>query len=385
MATSFPAKTKEQYISEILTAWLSPLGLQGGLEEGDPFLALTEAITTQLLFLQARAVSILKFARSSTAEDEDLDSFMAQFFLDRLPALYAKGPVQFSIKAVKQTDLLIPVGTIIQNQGGKIKYEVVADPLRPAFVAAKNAYVLVAGSKTVIVTAQALNNGAQSNIQPGQLTQLSGSTAPGIDAVKNLEVIANGADKESDAAYRERFQIDLNSKSRAIRTAILSAAKSVQVGLDVKIVSNKDITQAIRKAYFCVVVDDGTGNPTDLLISKVNSAVDLVKGLGVDHDIFKPTVLSATAALNIKIAPEADTNGVLLAVQDAVLAHINGLKIGDTLYIYDLIAVAKSASIYVRAVQVNSVKVNNVEADLSANEFQVIRSAVNQVSIGIWA
>lgn len=369
-------KTFKELTSDMVAQWAAELKLSPSLTSGDPLLAIMHSVAINALWLQSLVYKVNKFARASTAEGEDLDSFMADFGFPRSPAVKAKGEARFSITQARSTNAEIPVGSKIQTVGGAIVYTVLADTTQSHYDPSKGSYQITAGSLYADVTVEAEIAGAAYNVQVGQLKQFS-STVVGVDSVSNLATISNGQDPETDAQYRQRFILWLNSLSKATYNAILSASLNIQTGLDVKLIENKDQNGVARDGYFTVVVDDGSGTPTIDLKQQITDAISPVRGFTIDFVVIGPEVLSPTIAISIKIKSSANEAETILAVQAAIVAYVNALKIGDSLSVYKLIDIAFNNE-NVIDVQVNSAKVNGSEANLTATEYQVIRTnAIN--------
>ena len=176
------------------------------------------------MFLQSQAVAVNKLTRAATSEGADLDTFMADFSFPRLPATYAGGVVKFGVNQVKSNDVLIRLGTIIQTEDGTIQYEVIADSNQSGYSDEQGSYILTAGQLSVNVAVKAKLPGSSSNVQAGVLKQIV-TGGVGASSVTNLIPIDNGAEAESDEAYRERFKLFINAvNARTTGAGILSAA-----------------------------------------------------------------------------------------------------------------------------------------------------------------
>lgn len=365
-------KSHEELTNDAVALWAAELGLSPFLKSGDPLLAIMHALSAQALWLQALVNMVNKYARASTAEGEDLDSWMADYGFKRLPAVKARGECRFLISNPRSENALIPPGARVQTAGGGIVYEVIKDTTQAHWDEAVGAYKISAGSTYADCTVQAIVAGSASNVQALNLKQQS-STIIGIDEVKNLASISNGQDPEIDQKLRNRFILFINSLSKGTNQAVLSAALNVQSGLDVRLVANKDQSGEDRDGYFTVVIDDGSGEPNSDLLQAVTDAIAPVRAFTIDYVVIAPELLDAEVELNIKIKPTSNESTVLTQVQAAVIEYVNNLKIGETLYVYNLVAVAL-ANPGVQSVQPNSVKINDTEDDLDATEYQVVRT-----------
>lgn len=375
-------KTEDQIVSELVAAFASKIpGLQPYLIPGDPLLALAEGDATQINWLQALCKAIYIFSRASTAQNEDLDSWMNDFGFLRLAATKAKGQVELSLNTARTYSSVVPVGKIVQTLGGAIQYQIIQDNTQSAWSDAFGGYVFQAGQTSIIVTAEALVAGSAYNVQPGQLAYFA-SSGTNADKVVNLASITNGVDAESDDQFRQRFILWINSLSKNTRPSIQAAVMSVEQGLNFNLAENTDQNGNPRNGFFTVVVDDGSGNTPQPVLDLVTAAVEAVRGFTIEYTVVRATKLSVSASLNIKVNSGVSAQPIQQKVVGAIVDYINALKIGQTLYVYDLIGIALNADPNVLAVQVGSALVNSSEADVSATIFQVIRTVPSSVTVG---
>jgi uncharacterized phage protein gp47/JayE len=386
---SLTTKTKDQFLSDIISTWASILRLSPHLPSGDPLKAAFESLVLgAFLFIQSQVVKVNKLTRAATSEKEDLDSYMADFSFPRLPAIKASGDVKFSVRTVLPSNVQIPPGTRVQTSDGKIQYVVIGDPNKPAWSAALNAYILTAGALSLDATVQAVSAGSASNVQIAALSQMVSSIS-GISFVTNTASIQNGADPEEDQPYRDRFKLFINAvNKRTTPVGYLSAALNTPGVKAAALVENQDATTGLfRKAYGLVIIDDGSGDPTPELIAAVQQAVAATwapsRGFGIQIQVIGPVLSLVTIALNVKISPLATSPAsIKLKVENAVIDYINSLSIGDPLYLENISYVAKGADPLVVAVQPNSLKINNAEADFLGSNKTVIRTNNTLTSIG---
>src|SRR5215467_4608363 len=80
------------------------------LTVGSTLRAVLEANASLALWMQWLILEVLQMTRASTSNGPDLDSWMADFSLARLPAVSAYGAVTFS-RFAPVSSALIPVGT----------------------------------------------------------------------------------------------------------------------------------------------------------------------------------------------------------------------------------------------------------------------------------
>ena len=241
------------------------------LTVGSMLRAVLEANASIALWMQWLILEVLQMTRAATSNGTDLDSWMADFTLTRLPAVSANGIVTFS-RFAPVSSALVPVGTTVRTADGSQSFNVIADTTNAAYSAAQGGYLLASGYASVDVPVTAATPGTAGNVQAGTVSLIV-SALPGIDTVNNAAAFQGGLDAESDAALRARFQNFLSSRSRATTAAVAYAIASIQQGLAYTIQENVAPDGSVRMGCFIVTIDDGTGFPPSSLLTTVSSAV----------------------------------------------------------------------------------------------------------------
>lgn len=375
-------KTFEELRDDLVARWAAELEIDPILPPGDPVLAIMEDVAMQLLFLESLVQAVEKLARASTAEGADLDTWVADYGVSRLPATKARGPATFSVLLARPTAVSISPGALVQTRGGIVQYQVVADTTKAAWNAASNAYILPAGELSVEATVEALVPGASSNVLSGQLVEFASSVA-GIDKVTNEVPIIDGKDEESDADLRVRFIQFINGLSRATKAAIEGAIASVQQGIEQSLVENQLPNGTERAGVFTAVIDDGTGEPPADLITAITEKIDEYRGFTIQPSVVAAELVNILVALTIRIQDTLDVGPVLAAVKSAIVDFVNALTIGQSLYLSDIIKIATGVTGVV-AVQPNSAKIDGLEQDKEITAFQVLRTVAGSVTVGTY-
>ena len=383
--SSLTFQTDAEFVAAMTAAYGGSLGILPLLKPGDPALAIFQAVATQDDFLQFLMQIIWAAARLSTSSGSDVDSFVNDFGLTRLPATYATGPV--TLTALTAPSFAVPVapGAIVQTAGGAIQYQLIADTTQAAWSASQNAYILPAGQNVITATAQATVAGSVDNVQAGQLSQF-GSAIAGIDLVTNGAAITNGLDQETDTALKARFVQFLGSLSKATEAAILFAANSVQQGLDLLALENTNVSLVAENGINTVIVDDGSGSPSSTLLNNVLSAIYAVRAFGIQMAVKGPTVVNTTVALKILLVPSPteSTTTIKSNVKTAVLNYVNGVQLSEDsqyLYLNNIVEVAKDADANVLAIVNGSVLLNGVAADLLIGTGGLPRTTLANVTV----
>ena len=338
---------------------------------GSTLRAIAEATAAVSLWLQGVALQILALTRASTSTGSDLDSFFADFGLVRLGATLASGQVTFARLTASPTVIVIPIGSQVRTQDNSQIFNVTADPTNGNYSGSAGGYVLASTVATINVPVTAAYGGTGGNVTVGTINQIL-STIPGIDTVTNASAFTNGTNSESDAAFRARFVLFINSLSKATKAAIGYAIVSLQLGLLYTITETTNFGGS-GSPGFSVVVDDGSGNPPASIITAATIAVDAVRAAGVRYQVQGASTVSAALILHITAKTGYDLPTVQAQVTAALATYINGLGLGNTLYWSKLYQVAYDASPGVATV--SSLTLNGTATDLTATASQTIKSS----------
>src|SRR5258706_8259156 len=100
--------------------------------KGAVFRALAEAQASVSLWLQGLILQLLTVTRLATSSGLDVDSFVNDYGLTRLPANAATGLVTFA-RATPTNPAVIPIGATVQSADGTQTFTVYADPTNSAY------------------------------------------------------------------------------------------------------------------------------------------------------------------------------------------------------------------------------------------------------------
>lgn len=344
------------------------------LSVGSVLRAILEAQASMALWMQWLVVQVLSMTRASTSEGADLDSWMDDFALARLPAVAAIGQVRFARFATTEA-VVVPVGTLVRTadagQGAGQGFAVRADAGHVAWNAGLGGYVMGAGVGSVTVPVQAEVAGSAGNVLAGSITLIADALG-GVDTVANDWALAGGLDAETDAALRLRFRDYLASRSRATPVAVGHAVASLRQGLRWR------VAEGIGTGMFTVTVDDGSGAPPPDLLEAVALAIEAVRPVGTSFAVQPPLLLLADVELSLVVANGADAVAVAGQVRDALVARMTALDIGAALPWTMVATIAYGASPAV--VNVSGVALDGAEADLDPGPAGVIRPGLIVVS-----
>ena len=338
--------------------------------------AVVEAVAGVALFLQSLVLQVLTLTRASTSQGPDLDSWMADYGLTRLPAVASSGTVTFA-RFTPTLQAVVPLGAQVITADGSETFTVTLDSTNSTYSAALGGYVLAANVASVGVPVAANSSGSAGNVVAGAIS-LIGTAIPGVDTVSNAAAFTNGLDAESDAALRLRFVAYMASLSKATKGAVGYALMSLQQGLEYTITENADYNGTVDMGFFYVVLDDGSGHPSSTLLASGTTAIDAVRPIGSRFAVFAPVVLTANASMTITTATGYDHATAVGLVGTALVNYINALPLGSSLPFTRLAQVAYNAAPGVT--DVSAMLLNGGSSDLIATNQDVIKAGTVTVA-----
>ncbi len=338
--------------------------------------AVLEANAGIALWLQWLIALVLAHTRAATSTGEDLDSFVGDFSVTRLPASAAIGSVVFA-RLTAGLAASVPVGALVRTADGTQDFTVIADAAHPGYDPLASAFTLAAGALSITLPVRAATSGARGNAQAGTITSLA-SAIPGVDNVTNITAMQGGRDAEADAALRARFQNFLDTRSRATARAIAYAIGQVQQGLAFIITENQDPQGNPRQGSFVVVLDDGSGAPSASLLAQVGAAVDAVRPIGSICTVQAPSVLMVAISISLTLRADASAGPIIAAVSQAITGYAAALPIGATLARSRIAQLAHDADAAV--LNVANILLNASAADITPPPHGVIKPGIVVVS-----
>ncbi|MBW4091066.1 MAG: baseplate protein [Proteobacteria bacterium] len=346
------------------------------LTVGSALRAVLEANASVVLWMQWMILQVLQTTRAATSSGPDLDSWMADMSLTRLPAVAAIGTVTFS-RYTSTASALIPAGALVRTADGSQTFAITVDPTNPAWSTTSGGYVIMSGVASLTVAASAQVPGSAGNVQAGSVTLLA-SAIPGVDTVANAAPMQNGLDAESDPALRARFQNFVQSRSRATPLAIGYAISSIQQGLGYTLQENVDPSGATRMGSFVITVDDGSGHPPSSLLATVATAVEAVRPVGSTFTVQPPAVTIANVSAILTVPGAANKSPIVAAVTQAIQTYINTLSIGAALPLTRLAQIAYGANPLVT--NVAQLQINGLTGDLTPLPSGVVKAGLVALS-----
>ena len=346
------------------------------LTVGSVLRAVLEANAGLGLWLQWLILQVLQTTRAATSNGPDLDTWVADFRLTRLPSVAATGSATFA-RFAPVAAALVPLGTVVRTSDGTQSFAVTADATNAAFSSAQNGYQIAAGTPTVTVPIAASVAGSAGNVQAGTISLIA-AALPGVDTVSNAAPTAGGMDGETDAALRSRFAAFLDSRARATSVAVGYAVTSVQQDLQYTIQENVSQGGFVQPGCFVVTIDDGSGNPPAALLTAVSNAIEDMRPLGSLWTVVPPSVVRANVAMTITTAASTAHAPIAASVASAITSFVNALPVGAPLPWSRLAQVAYGASTSV--VNVGGLTLNGGTADLTPGASGVVKAGTVSVN-----
>ena len=332
--------------------------------------ALIEASASAALWVQYLVLQVMSMTRLATSAGLDVDSWVNDFGLIRLPGTAAVGAVTMTSLSPASLSAVIPVGASVRTADGSQTFSVTIDALNPAWSNSAYAYVRPAGTVSVDVPVQANVIGLAGNVQANTINLL-GQTITGIDTCNNAAPFTTGVEAETDVALKARFVNYINTRARATLAAIGDAIESVQQNLTYAIEENVDPSGAARPGFFTAVVDDGTGAPPPALLAAVSAAIDAVRAVGTGFAVVGPQLLPVDVALALTMVNGADATIVANNVKAAIATFVDALSVGAVLPYSRIASLAYDADPSVA--NVSGVTVNGGTSDVGGLATEVVR------------
>lgn len=319
--------------------------------------AIAEAFAGVMLWFQALVLQLLLAIRLSTSSGVDVDTFTADFMptigissgvaSPRLGAQASSGQVTFARFTAGPSTCFIPAASsvspngtytnagpspaaTVQSSDGSQNFVVTADTTNTAYSPTLGGYVLPASVASVNVPVQDLVPGSAGNVAAGAISVMTTSVT-GIDTVVNVAAFSNGADQESDGSLKARFSAYILGLSRGDYYGLAASILSTAVNVQWTLTEFYNFDGSWRLGYYFVVADDGSGSPSETFLAAMLAAAQAVRPLGVQCQVFAPTIVDANVTMQIATAQGFDHNAVVAAVTAAIAAGINGLGLGNSL------------------------------------------------------
>lgn len=294
----------------------------------------------------------------STSSGEWLDRRLGDFGMIRKQGSAAFGELIIGRDTPTQIGILIPSGTIFQNDTGEIRYSTKSDVR------------INIGETTVIVQVEAIDVGTAYNLAAGTILKQSGIAITGIEWAK-IKLMGGGEDIEDDESFKAKVPDYFDSLGRGIENAIKYAALNVT---GVKSVTLKENHPS--KGWFTIYIDDGSGTANQTLLQTVRAVLEDYRAFTILYIVDTAKLKELTVTLTLVFTADVqDKDSVKASVQKAIVDYVGTLKMGQGLYLADLIYLARGVA------GVENVRIANPVADVEATEDELLRTSLEKVII----
>jgi hypothetical protein len=365
-------KTQQQFVADEIAAIQAALPGTFQFPIGSIVRAITEAHGRTAIWEESLIQFVQATTRLSTCTtDADVDSFIADFGYSRQPAVASTGNVVFSSFSTAQ-QRAINVGSTVSPVDGSLSFSVFPDITNENYDPILNAYIMDIGISSITVPVICAVAGVVGNVNANTLVTIN-SPITGVDNVNNPAAFTNGVDKQSNASVRPGFISYLNGLKRAAEGALGYAIESVQQGIDYSLVENTDYGTGLeRLGYFYAVIDDGTGNPPDDLITSVYNSLAIYKGFTIRYEVQKVIPTTVTVTGTVFLPPNYTPTTLKADIEAAVREYINLIPIGGTLFytrVADIVyqAIKADSPDLIGLFNVSNILVNSGTSDVSSD------------------
>lgn len=379
---SIPTQTRGQFVSNAVTAAQAANDSNLTFQTGSTELALVEGDIANWLWLQAQITVVASAIRLATSKGNDVDTFIADFGLKRLPAVAASGNLTFS-RFTNTSQAVVPIGAIAQTSS-VIQFTVTLDATNPNYNSSLNGYVIAPGVSSVSVPAQALVAGSAGNVTANTITVIA-SVIVGVDTVNNTSDFSGGEDIETDDAVKKRFVLFLASLSRATEEALEYALSIVQDGLKYKLIENKDYgTGNTLLGQFYAVISDGNTTANNNLLQNALANLNRYRAFAVAASDYWATTIPVDIVATITVVSGSDSTSIITQANTNVTNYIKALNIGDTLFYNRIAGLIYDAGIDPdtlanNILSVDTLTVNGAASNITADDKHLI--ILNSLSI----
>ena len=232
----------------------------------------------------------------------------------------------------------IPPGTIVSAGGLN-------------FLTTQVSAVFSGQTDSPLISAIAQNVGDKYNIGAGTIKKIISELPADIVSVNNPAPATGGENIEDWATYAERFAEYILGLQRTNSSGLISGLKSMNLIRSMGIEEHFPPLAGIWNITF--YLEDGSGGMTQEALAKAKTIIDgnISKGIGgfrapgVNIRYKPPQKVPVTTHITVTvdrdIVNEVDHAVIANEVKEEIRKYINGLKIGDSVLICDLIVVLK--------------------------------------------
>lgn len=221
------------------------------------------------------------------------------------------------------------------------------------------------------ITGTCTKIGSAGNVDQALITRVLDSLTDPTVLVANDQAFAGGAEEESDEDLRDRVRGFFLTEARGTIDALTYGAKTVAG------VKRANVVPDYVSGVVTVYVSDAEGNANDAMATAVlTELVNHWADAGDPLNVVAATLVIESINLSLTVRTGVDVNAIIATVKDAVVARVQRLAPGETLY-RDMISAAARD---VDRQNILSVVVNTPAANITPTGSQVIRTDVSHIT-----
>lgn len=275
-------------------------------------------------------------------------SVFTTFGFNSIPAEAASGTIRFSTGGSLATALItVPQGTVVAVPNTSQQY------------ATQTTATIQVGQSYVDVLVSAKLAGIAGNTGANTITSMT-TPVSGVTVVSNPNPLINGRDAETSDERKTRFQSYVSTLSRGTKAALEYGAKTAQLvdsnGVITEYVAHatvyepyvSDVTQPI--SLVDVYIHNGASATSSALVSQAQQVVDGYydaagkaipgwKAAGVQVIVSAAADKAVNVTGTLTLATGTDHASTVTAVVSAIQSYIQGLDVGATVVLAELIAI----------------------------------------------
>lgn len=277
-------------------------------------------------------------------------SVFTTFGFEKIAAESASGVVRFSTGgALATTPIVVPAGSVVRVPGSSKNYATQA----PGAILVGQSYV------DLLVSAQLA--GTAGNTGSDTITEI-GTNVAGINTVTNPAPFINGRDEETEDERKSRFQDYISTLAKGTKAAVEYGARQAKLtdsnGLITEYVAHAVVIEpwlddpAEPISLIRVYIHNGASATSASLVTEAQKVIDGYhdatgtavsgwKAAGVQVVVWAASDKSVNVTGNLTAMPGYVEADLISAATDAVKAYIQGLNVGASVILSELIAIIK--------------------------------------------
>jgi uncharacterized phage protein gp47/JayE len=214
------------------------------------------------------------------------------------------------------------------------------DNIADAVVAVNSLAPTIDAGRQVTVSAEAVNPGSNGNVVIGSVTVISRAPASLTDVI-NPVAFTGGSDSEDTESYRQRLLQFMQNPQTGSASDIQAWSENI-AGVESATVFANDNMGTPTNGHVTVRVTGPGGTVPGTPVTDAVLAALIAQGLA-DITYHVSTFVADVQAVTVDVTTSGTyvLADVTPSVQDAITTYINGLAVGETLFISGIIAVVK--------------------------------------------